>query len=140
MTVDEAQKAIREICAAQLYGAGFIVMLGPAKVAAACNGCGPSSWPEERRRKLDKWLATFRLAFCGHDCRFEYDNDGSREKFDAANEELRKNCLLLADQKYAWYNPLRYFARHAAHLIGLLCQDFGWQSWKDAYNKKGTLS
>ena len=134
MTIDEAKDAIAQIVAAQLHGADFVAALGPAKVAAACNGIGPESWPEDWRKKLNSWLSTFRLACDVHDCDFAYNNDGSVALFDAANERLLKNCLILADLKYAWYNPLRYFARNRAHLIALACSTFGWSSWQDAYN------
>ena len=135
MTIDEAKEVIGFAHDAAMYGWGFMRSLGPEKVAAACNGCGPESWPQEWRDKLGKWLKTFRPAFDGHDCRFTYDNDGTREKFDYANDELEKNCLLLADRKYAWYNPLRYFARNRAKLIGGACRTFGWQAWQDAFRK-----
>ena len=135
MTANEAQAAIDEIIDAKLEGADFVYRLGPLKVAAACNGIGPASWPEKWRKKLDKWLKTFRPAADVHDCDFTYNNDGSVERFNEANERLEKNCLLLADRKYAWYNPLRYIARNRAHLIALACQIFGWDAWIDAYNK-----
>ena len=137
MTIDEARISIGEIIDANLYGADFVRSIGPAKVAAACNGIGPASWPEKRRQKLDKWLKTFRRAADVHDCRFTYCNDGSVSKFDAANEELKRNGLILADRKYAWYNPLRYFARNRAHLIGFLCDEFGWSAWIKAAKING---
>ena len=133
MTIDEARAAIDEILDAKLHGAEFVAALGPVKVAAACNGIGPASWPEERRELLDKWLATFRRAADEHDCEFSYANDGSEAKFHEANKRLTENCLILADRKYGWYNPLRYFARNRAHLIGLLCDEFGWSAWIDAF-------
>ena len=136
MTVEEAKNTIAEMREKLLYGCWFMSGLGPEKVAAACNGCGPASWPEERRRKLGKWLKTFKLAFDSHDCRFTYDNDGSRERFDYANEELLKNCRLLADLEYKRFNPVRYFARNRAHIIFILCQNFGWSAYQDAYNKQ----
>lgn len=135
MTEEQAKAAMREIWDAGLYGREFVYRLTPAQVAAACNGIGPASWAEEWRAKLNKWLATFRRAADVHDCRFTFDNDGTREKFDAANDEIEKNCLILADQKYAWYNPWRYFARRAAHLIGKACRDFGWPAFDEAFKK-----
>ena len=135
MTEEQAKIAMREIWDAGLYGREFITRLTAKQIAAACNGIGPESWPAERRAKLDKWLATFRRAADVHDCRFTLDNDGTREKFDAANDEIEKNCLILADQKYAWYNPWRYFARHAAHLVGKACRDFGWPAFDEAFKK-----
>lgn len=135
MTTEEAKCAIVDACNNALYGCFFMAALGIEKVASACNGCGPESWPQEWRDKLGKWLSTFSLAFDIHDCRFTYGNDGSREKFDYANDELEKNCKLLADLKYAWYNPLRYFVRKKAKLVGAACRNFGWSAWIKAYNK-----
>ena len=135
MTPYETQQRKNRIRDAELYGWQSVCALSDEQFSVACNGCGPDSWPEEKRRKLTKWLATFLPAFDVHDVDFAYRNDGSRELFDAANRRLRKNCLLLADEKYAWYNPMRYLARRAGKLIAEMCQDFGWLSWKAAYNK-----
>lgn len=135
MTIDEAKARKAEIRERELYGWGFVNSIPDQDFANACNGCGPESWPQERRAKFDKWLATFAAAFDVHDCRFTFGNDGSRERFDYANDELEKNCRLLADGKYAWYNPLRYFARNRAHLIGEACRMFGWDAWKAAHGR-----
>lgn len=136
MTREEAIAAMREIWNAGLYGREFAYRFTPEQFAAGCNGIGPESWPEERRAKLDKWLATFRRAADVHDLRFTYDNDGTRQSFDAANDELEKNCRLLADGKYAWYNPWRYVARRGAHLVAKACRDFGWSAYSQAYEKQ----
>lgn len=138
MTPYEAQQRKNRIRDAELYGWQFVCSLPDDKFAAACNGCGPESWPEEKRRKLTKWLALFLPCFDVHDCDFTYRNDGSREGFDAANRRLRKNCRLVADDKYSWYSPLRYLARRAGKIIAGLCQEFGWSDWKKAYNKNQT--
>lgn len=138
MTPYEAQRRKNRIWELELYGWTFVCSLTDEQFAVACNGCGPASWSAEKREKLTKWLATFLLAFDIHDCRFSFDNDGSREKFEYANRELRKNCLLLADEKYGWWNPRRYLARRAGKLIAVLCQDFGWSDWKKAYSTTQT--
>ena len=136
MTAEEATIAMREIWNAGLYGRDFVFRFTPEQFAAACNGIGPESWPPERREALTKWLSTFLRAADVHDLRYTYDNDGTRQSFDAANDELEKNCLLLANEKYAWYNPWRYVARHAAHAIGRACKDFGWPAYAEAYEKR----
>lgn len=136
LTEKEAREAFREIWDRNLYGRSFMSRLTFAQMVAAANGIGPDSWKEEYRAKLDKWLATFRLAAIIHDCRFTWNNDGSRERFDAANDEIEKNCRLLADQKYCCINPWRYFARRAAHLVGEACRMFGWDAWQKAFDKK----
>ena len=135
ITEEEAISRRTAICDFELYGWGFIAALTYTQIANACNGIGPASWSADARKKLDKWLSTFRLAADVHDCRYTWDNDGTREKFDYANDELEKNCKILADEKYAWYNPLRYLARRAAHLVAQACRDFGWSAYKDAYSK-----
>lgn len=135
MTPYEAQTRKNRIRDLELYGWQFVCSLTDEQFSTACNGCGPASWPEEKRRKLTKWLAVFLSDFDVHDCRFSYDNDGSREKFEYANRELRKNCLISADDKYKWYNPVRYLARRAGKLIAALCQEFGWSDWKKAYEE-----
>ena len=136
MTAEEAKVALAEIWQAGLYGRDFARRFTPEQIAAACNGIGPESWPEERRAKMDRWLATFRRAADVHDLRYSYDNDGTRERFDAANDELERNCLILADRKWAWWNPWRYVARHAAHAVGKACRDFGWDAYEKAYEKQ----
>ena len=136
MTAEEATIAMREIWNAGLYGRDFVFRFTPEQFAAACNGIGPESWPPERREALTTWLSTVLRAADVHDLRYTYDNDGTRQSFDAANDELEKNCLLLADLKYSWYNPIRYFARNRAHLVATACRLFGWSDWKKAYTKK----
>ena len=133
ITEAEAAARLAAIRDLELYGWRFVESLTDAQIAHACNGIGPESWPADARKKLDKWLATFRLAADVHDCRFTWDNDGTRERFDYANDELERNCLVLADEKYAWYNPLRYFARNRARLIATACRKFDWSAYKDAY-------
>lgn len=135
ITEEEAAARLYEIRDLELYGWRFMASLSLTEIANACNGIGPESWHEKSRKKLDKWLATFRLAADVHDCRFTWDNDGTRERFTYANDELERNCLVLADEKYVWWNPLRYFARRAAHLVAQACRDFGWSAYKDAYAK-----
>lgn len=134
ITLEEAKETI---AAAQRLGfssADFLARLGPANVARACNGIGPEKMPEKWRRKLDKWLVLFRDPCRGHDCRFTYDNDGSEAKFRAANDELRRDCLIMADTR-AWYNPMRYIWRHRGKVVAWACQEFGWDSWRRAYER-----
>lgn len=132
---EKAREAVWQAADLSLYGSLWFARLPINAVEAACNGCGPEWMSEAWRRKLTDWLDIFFTAFCVHDCRFMYDNNGSREKFDLANQELEKNCLLLADDKYAWHDPRRYIWRHRARLVGYACREFGWSAWRDAYGE-----
>jgi len=133
MTLREAQDAISRARALKLSGAEFIATLGDENVMRAYNGIGPEWLPASIRAKLDKWLDTFSIGAVIHDCRFVYDNDGEDAKFRAANDELERNCLIVADATYAWYNPVRYLARWRGRHIAEACRDFGWGAWRDAY-------
>lgn len=122
-----------------LSGAEFIGNLSLGQIRVAYNGIGPEWLKPSLRQKLDRWLYVFVVCTVIHDCRFVYDNDGSDAKFRAANDELERNCLIVADAEYSWYNPLRYLWRHRARVVAKACRDFGWSAWRDAYekNKKG---
>lgn len=133
MTAAVAKIVIAEAKALTLSGADFIASLGPDKVAAAYNGIGPEWLPERFRKKLDKWFDTYRTACVIHDCRFAHDNDGTDAKFRAANDELERNAVIIADDKYAWYNPLRYLARARGRHLADACRVYGWTAWTDAY-------
>lgn len=135
MTVEEAEKAIARAEELGLRGAVFMRSLGPEKIAAACNGAGPASWSERRRRKLGRWLRVFRPAFDVHDCEFTYNNDGSYPPFAAANDELEANCRIIADAEYCFLNPMRYLARAAGDAVADLCRVFGWGPWIIAYEE-----
>lgn len=142
MTVEEAEKSIARAEELGLHGAGFMKSLGPEKVAAACNGAGPASWPEERRRKLDRWLRVFRPAFDVHDCEFTYNNDGRLRMFTHVNDELEYNCRAIADAEYCFLNPMRYLARAGGAAVSDLCRMFGWGPWIIAYEegRRGTCA
>lgn len=132
---DKAVEAVHKAVTVGLYGCEWMWALGVDKVEEASNGAGPEWMSQEMRDKLTAFLDIFFPAFCIHDCRFVYDNNGDRGAFDAANEELRLNCLLLADDKYGWYDPRRYVWRHRARLVYIACKDFGWSAWRDAFGE-----
>ena len=132
------QEALQTIARARdlgLSGAAFLASLGSGKVAAACNGIGPEWLPERYRAKLDKWLAKFKTAADVHDCRFAFDNDGTDAKFRAANDELERNNVIIADSRHAWWNPLRYWERSEGRLMADVCRRFGWGAWREAYQQ-----
>lgn len=133
MTIKEAKEAIVKASSLGLSGAEFIAVLGDENVMKAYNGIGPEWLPASVRSKLDKWLDTFSVCAVIHDCRFAFDNDGEDAKFRAANDELERNCLIVADDKYAWYNPMRYLARWRGRHVAEACRCFGWSAWRDAY-------
>ena len=136
MTEADGARAIDLALALGLEGADFVRDLGAAKVAAACNGIGPDWFPAAVRDEISEKLHMFIPAADVHDCRYSYDNDGTKERFHAANEELRRNCLRIANLTYAWWSPYRYLTRHAGHILADACEAYGWKAFEEAYTKK----
>ena len=134
MTLQGAQESISLAGAFGLSGAEFIATLGDENVMWACNGIGPAWLKPSLREKLNKWFRRFRVCADVHDCRFTFDNDGSDAKFRAANDELERNCLIMANSEYKWYNPLRYLWRHRARVVADTCRLFGWSDWRKAFD------
>lgn len=140
ISAKDARGAVDDAWDVGLYGAEWFAELGIERISRACNGCGPEWMSQSMRDILTAILDLFSPAFCIHDCRFAYDNNGTRGAFDAANEELLLNCMILADDRYGWYDPRRYIWRHRARIVFVACRDFGWSAWRDAYGetqKKG---
>lgn len=119
-----------------LKGMDFVVSLPIDDIVKAYNGIGPSWFPEKLREAIDKLDPVLRPIALPHDCMFTY-NDGSREWFDKANNELEENGLALADAKFAWYNPRRYLTRYRALTYAMLCRKYGWEAYtSDKMSKK----
>ena len=118
-----------------LSGAEWLAELSLGKIRDAYNGIGPKWMKPEKRKKLSKWLKMYTVPCVLHDCRFAYDNDGTEAKFRAANDELERNCIIVADATYKWYNPMRYWARLKGRTVAQVCRVFGWDAWRDAYDE-----
>lgn len=118
-----------------LSGADWLADLPLGKIRAAYNGIGTESLPAKIREKLNKWLGLFSVCAVIHDCRFAYDNDGNAAKFNAANDELERNCLIVADATYKWWQLRRYLARSAGRIMADACREFGWSAWREAYQR-----
>lgn len=113
-----------------LAGLDFLETLSLRQLVLAYNGIGPESFHPILRKAVDHLAPDLRPIALIHDVRFTY-GDGSRAWFDRANDELEANGLSLANQKYRWYNPMRYITRARARTYAALCRNFGW----DAYLK-----
>lgn len=127
---------IQEAYAAGLEGIGWATWLGSARCAEAYNGIGPEFLPAAVRDRITRYLALFEPAALIHDARTDA-SDGSRERFLAANDEFRRNCLKLANRAYSWYDWRRYRARAAAQVLFdfVSADSFGWKAWQDAARK-----
>ena len=120
-----------------LYGVAKYINYPIEVLAARWNGIGPESMDEAKRMKLNKWLKLFLPACFIHDQDFA-ESDGTRGGFMAANDRLERNCLIIADDRYEWYDPRRYLARRGGRLVADACRIAGWRAWQDAAKARGT--
>ena len=114
-----------------LAGLSFVLLLPLKDICAAYNGIGPEWFHPTLRKAVDHLASDLRPIALIHDVRFTY-GDGSREWFDHANDELEANGLSLANQKYRWYNPMRYITRVRVRTYAALCRNFGWNAYLKA--------
>lgn len=139
MDINTVQELFKLAVFAGLDGTDFIDDFSDEELAESYNGIGPEFLPPTVRAKVTAHLALFEPAALIHDLRNEY-SDGTRRSFNYANYEFLENCRKLADGKYAWYNPRRYFARHVAKLLyRFVSGDGGWTAWiqaKERHEKK----
>ena len=128
-------KLIGECRRYRLSGFEFLETLTLAEITYAYNGIGPEWLHPILRNAVDHLAADLRPAALIHDVRYTY-GDGSREWFDRANDELEVNGISLANQKFRWYNPMRYITRARARTYAALCRTFGWEAYCIACGKK----
>ena len=136
-TIQEATRMLSLATAYGLYGAAKYINYPIETLAARWNGIGPERMSEKARKKLDKWLRLYKPACFIHDQDFA-ESDGTRGGFIAANDRLERNCLIIADDHYEWYDPRRYLARRGGRLVADACRIAGWRAWQDAAKKRGT--
>lgn len=131
-TVRDAMQMLSLAAAYGLEGAAKYLVYPIETLAARWNGIGPERMSEAKRKKLDKWLKLYRPACFIHDQDFA-ESDGTRGGFIAANDRLERNCLIIADDHYDWYDPRRYLARRGGRLVADACRIAGWKAWQDAH-------
>lgn len=143
--MDEKEAKIEELCKravlAGLEGVEFLQGFDYAEIARGYNGIGPEFLPVWARDALSSGLSIFEPCAVIHDMRNDV-SDGSREKFLAANDEFRRNCLKMADLAYppqpGTADDLKR-ARAKAVAEILYCfvsaDGFGWKAWLEAHER-----
>ena len=132
-TREEIDDLMMKAVEAGLDGLDFMARFTYEDLADGYNGIGPEFLPPKLRDRVSDILHIFAPAALIHDMRNEY-SDGSREKFLAANDEFRRNCIKLADANYGIFRPRRYHARAIAQILFdfVSSDNFGWRAWLEA--------
>lgn len=133
---DEIVRLVKAAIEPNLEGLEYLSYFSLEDLAKGYNGIGPEFLPSDIRDRITRYLSLFEPAALIHDMRTD-KSDGSRERFLAANDEFRRNCLKLANRAYPWYSWRRYRARAAAQVLFdfVSADSFGWKAWQDAAKK-----
>lgn len=138
---EEVLRLFAKAEAYELDGLIKLAALGLDFIADVYNGTGAEWMREEMRMALDKLSRVFLPAVMIHDVDYA-TAEGTMLDFLRANRRLESNMLKIADERYKWYNPVRYLRRHQAHLYARVCDFFGWAAYVEGFeqynkNKKG---
>lgn len=88
-----------------------------------CNGIGAEWMPESARKLISSLNPTLVLAADIHDIRYELG--GTEADRESADREMLENGCKLADARYSWYNPLRYYVRWKVRKFYKILRAFG---------------
>ena len=126
---------------AGLEGCDWLAQFTLVEIARGYNGIGPEFLPAWARDALSSGLDIFAPCAVIHDMRNDV-SDGTRERFLAANDEFRRNCLKMADLAYPPQPGVeddlkRARAKAVAEILYLFvsADGFGWKAWLEAHEK-----
>ena len=92
------------------------------------NGIGPDSFPNWLRGCISALHPSLAVVAFIHDIEW-HESDGSEEAFNQSNARFKRNGLIVAKDRFGWWNPMRYVVMNQAQRFGSLCQLFGWKAW-----------
>lgn len=107
-----------------LQGGELLEMCTDKELQRICNGIGPQWFPEHLRNLIDTFNPTLRQVADLHDLMY-YFADGSDEAFHLANAAFAANGIIMAKDRYAWYDPRRYWVMLKAKEFADICESFG---------------
>ena len=124
-TLHEIEEKIK--LAKELGLSGAELLEDRERAVKVCNGIGAEWMPEIARKLISGLNPTLVLAADIHDLR--YDAGGTEEDRKAADDEMLENGYKLAEARYGWYNPLRYWVKHKMRKFHEILRDFGIWAW-----------
>ena len=109
---------------------GHSVLKDADAVVRECNGIGADWMPDTMRMLCTKMNPVMELPAAIHDMRYRLGT--TRQDRQNADMEFLSNCIRVINDKYAWWNPMRYImSRRAVRYFSYL-QMFGGAAWEAA--------
>lgn len=112
--------------AERLQLSGRELLENTAMVRSECNGTG-AEWMGMVCGVIDTFNPAFTLPSWIHDLR--YFTGGSDAQRKSADDEWLDNALICVNDRYGWYNPLRYWERAKARRFYLALRAAGHLAW-----------
>ena len=114
--------------AERLQLSGRELLSNTAMVRSECNGTG-AEWMGMVCGVIDTFNPAFTLPSWIHDLR--YFTGGSDAQRKSADDEWLDNALICVNDRYGWYNPLRYWERAKARRFYLALRVAGNFAWNN---------
>lgn len=124
-TLHEIEEKIK--LAKELGLSGAELLEDRERAVKVCNGIGAEWMPEIARKLISGLNPTLVLAADIHDIR--YHLGGLELDRKNADDEMLENGYKLAEARYGWYNPLRYWVKHKMRKFHEILRDFGIWAW-----------
>ena len=118
---EEAVTMYREARISGLSGSELLE--DASAVIRDCNGIGADWMPKAMRNLCSKLNPVMAVPAAIHDRRYAIGGEAPGQLF--SDNEFLTNCLTMIERKYAWWNPLRYLARHRAERYYGYLRTFG---------------
>lgn len=128
-TREQIEQAFNEAKRLRLWNAELLADFDRA--AEVCNGIGADWMPAIMRDLADALSPVMVLPSMIHD--IEYHIGGDDHDRLSADVTFHTNVLFCIDERYGWYNPLRYIMRYRAGRYYDYLRAFGGL----AFNRKG---
>ena len=124
-TLHEIEEKLK--LAKELNLSGAALLEDTERAQQVCNGIGAEWMPSWLRWLIGFLFPTLVLAADIHDIR--YHLGGSELDRKNADDEMLINGYKLAEARYGWYNPLRYWVKHKMRKFHKILRDFGIWAW-----------
>ena len=124
-TLHEIEEKLK--LAKELNLSGAALLEDTERAQQVCNGIGAEWMPDAARKLISRLNPTLVLAADIHDIR--YYLGGSELDRKNADDEMLINGYKLAEARYGWYNPLRYWVKHKMRKFHKILRDFGIWAW-----------
>lgn len=122
-------KVLRELAIAyELRKCEILSKYSDYQLAIIYNGLGSDSFPKLIRDFLTGTNEDLEPVALIHDVEW-YEADRTWEKFTASNDRFKSNGKKLAEKKFSFLNPKRYYTIVKSVSFGNLCQKYGWKAW-----------